>query len=63
MFKFVVGANSPHRTEFKSTVNFEHIKGHYYTSHKQINPNGIVAVGPDLALFDRPHHRDEIGKN
>jgi len=31
---------------FKDTTNFEHIKTHYYWSHKQINPTGIVPVGP-----------------
>lgn len=30
------------------TVNFDHIKQHYYGSHKTINPNGIVPAGPDL---------------
>ncbi|NCJ05301.1 glutathione S-transferase family protein [Synechococcales cyanobacterium C] len=30
------------------TVNFDHIKGHYYQSHKTINPTGIVPVGPDI---------------
>lgn len=30
------------------TVHFEHIKKHYYGSHKTINPNGIVPVGPEL---------------
>lgn len=28
------------------TVNFEHIKLHYYGSHKSINPTGIVPKGP-----------------
>lgn len=28
------------------TVNFEHIKRHYYESHRQINPTGIVPAGP-----------------
>jgi putative glutathione S-transferase len=28
------------------TVNFEHIKGHYYTSHPTINPTRIVPLGP-----------------
>ena len=28
------------------TVNFAHIKGHYYGSHRTINPTGIVPVGP-----------------
>ncbi|HLT91886.1 MAG TPA: glutathione S-transferase family protein [Woeseiaceae bacterium] len=31
-----------------STVNFTHIKGHYYGSHRTLNPAGIVPVGPDL---------------
>lgn len=30
------------------TVNFAHIKGHYYESHRTINPTGIVPVGPDM---------------
>lgn len=30
------------------TINFRHIKEHYYRSHKNINPTGIVPVGPDL---------------
>lgn len=30
------------------TVNFKHIKEHYYGSHKMINPNGIVPEGPKL---------------
>jgi putative glutathione S-transferase len=34
----------------RETVNFEHIKSHYYQSHKHINPTGIVPVGPDLDL-------------
>ncbi|KAI8893550.1 putative glutathione S-transferase [Globomyces pollinis-pini] len=36
----------------KETVNMEHIKGHYYLSHIQINPYQIIPVwnGPDLSL-------------
>lgn len=30
------------------TVNFKHIKDHYYRSHKNINPTGIVPAGPKL---------------
>ena len=41
------------------TVNFEHIKGHYYTSHKTINPTGIVPRGPKLDL-DTPHGRESV---
>ena len=32
----------------KETVNFDHIKEHYYQSHDTINPNGIVPKGPEL---------------
>jgi len=31
---------------FKEWTHFDHIKTHYYWSHKQINPTGIVPVGP-----------------
>ena len=41
------------------TVNFTHIKRHYYQSHKRINPTGIVPLGPALD-FDIPADR---GKN
>lgn len=33
-----------------ATVNVEHIKRHYYESHRNINPTGIVPAGPDLAV-------------
>jgi putative glutathione S-transferase len=33
------------------TVNFDHIKKHYYGSHRTINPTGIVPKGP-LVGFD-----------
>ena len=35
------------------TVNMYHIKHHYYESHRQINPTGIVPIGPDID-FDDP---------
>lgn len=34
-----------------STVNFQHIKQHYYSSHRQINPSGIVPAGPILPFL------------
>ncbi len=37
----------------RATVNFEHIKRHYYESHASINPTRIVPAGPDLA-FEQP---------
>ncbi|MGE6531489.1 glutathione S-transferase family protein [Pseudomonas sp. NPDC077382] len=41
------------------TVDFTHIKQHYYASHRHINANGIVPKGPDLALH-RTHDRDRL---
>ena len=32
------------------TVNFAHIKRHYFQSHRNINPTGIVPLGPRLDL-------------
>ncbi len=32
----------------KQTVDFTHIKRHYYMSHKEINPTGVVPLGPIL---------------
>lgn len=45
--------------EVRETVNFAHIKGHYYESHRTINPSGIVPVGPALD-FDAPHGRESL---
>jgi putative glutathione S-transferase len=38
------------------TVNLEHIKRHYFESHRQINPFGIVPDGPNVD-FTIPHGR------
>ncbi|MFW0854528.1 glutathione S-transferase family protein [Cronobacter dublinensis] len=40
------------------TVDFGHIRHHYYCSHKTINPTGIISIGPWQDL-DEPHGRDE----
>jgi len=40
-----------------STVNMEDIKRHYFTSHPNINPHGIIAEGP-LDDLHAPHGRD-----
>ena len=42
------------------TVNFDHIKRHYYMTHTQINPTRIVPIGPVLDLT-KPHGREKIG--
>ena len=39
------------------TVNFEHIKRHYYGSHVTINPTQVVPLGPQQD-FTKPHNRE-----
>jgi putative glutathione S-transferase len=46
-------------TGVTETVNFSHIKQHYYQSHQTINPTGIVPIGPDLD-FSSPHGRERL---
>lgn len=41
------------------TVNFQHIKNHYYGSHRTINPTGIVPLGPQQD-FSGPHGREHL---
>jgi len=44
---------------FRPTVNFTHIKNHYYCSHRWLNPSGIVPIGPDRDFdtrVDRSNH-------
>jgi putative glutathione S-transferase len=42
------------------TVSIEQIKRHYYGSQRQVNPTGIVPVGPQLD-FGAPHDRARFG--
>ena len=41
------------------TVNFDHIKRHYYITHTEINPTGIVPIGPLLDLT-KLHGREKL---
>ena len=41
------------------TVNFDHIKRHYYMTHTEINPTRIVPIGPAFDLT-KPHAREKI---
>ena len=41
------------------TVNFDHIKRHYYMTHTQINPTRIVPIGPVLDL-GKLHDRERL---
>jgi putative glutathione S-transferase len=42
-----------------STTDFDQIKRHYYGTHPQINPLGIVPLGPEIDL-DAPHDRASL---
>ncbi|PJI45996.1 MAG: glutathione-dependent reductase [Pseudomonas sp.] len=41
------------------TVDFQHIKNHYYASHRTINPTGVVPLGPQQD-FTGPHGREHL---
>ena len=42
------------------TVDFDHIKRHYYITHDDINPTRIVPIGP-LQHLETPHGRERLG--
>jgi putative glutathione S-transferase len=42
------------------TVSIDQIKRHYYGSQRQVNPTGIVPIGP-LLDFSAPHDRGRLG--
>jgi glutathionyl-hydroquinone reductase len=46
---------------FGDTIDFDHIKRHYYEVHTDINPTGIVPLGPDLSGWTTPHGREALG--
>jgi putative glutathione S-transferase len=46
---------------FGDTIDFDHIKRHYYQVHRTVNPTGIVPVGPDLRGWLTPHGREDLG--
>ncbi|WP_069816438.1 glutathione S-transferase family protein [Streptomyces sp. TP-A0874] len=46
---------------FGDTTDFAHIKRHYYQVHTNINPTGIVPLGPDLSGWLTPHGREQLG--
>ena len=45
----------------RETIDFGHIKGHYYQSHRAINPTGIVPLGPRID-FDAPPNRPAFAR-
>jgi putative glutathione S-transferase len=46
---------------FGDTIDFDHIKRHYYLVHRDLNPTGIVPAGPDLSNWLDPHDRATLG--
>ena len=44
----------------RETVDFDQIKRHYYITHPQINPTGVVPMGPLMDL-DEPPGREHLG--
>lgn len=46
---------------FGDTVDFDHIKRHYYVVHEDINPTQIVPAGPDLRGWLTEHGREALG--
>lgn len=59
MGQLIDGIWHDRRPKVGETVNFVHIKRHYYMSHGPINPTRIVPVGP-LIDFDAPHGRERM---
>ncbi|MFZ4518173.1 MAG: glutathione S-transferase family protein [Microthrixaceae bacterium] len=46
---------------FGDTVDFDHIKRHYYVCQTELNPSGIVPDGPDVSGWVTPHGREALG--
>ncbi|WP_458094720.1 glutathione S-transferase family protein [Roseomonas sp. WA12] len=44
---------------FGETCDFAHMKRHYYESHPNINPTGVVPLGP-IQDLSAPHGRDNL---
>jgi putative glutathione S-transferase len=47
------------RGGFGDTVDFDHIKRHYYMTHDRLNPSRIVPLGP-IVDWNAPHGRDAL---
>jgi putative glutathione S-transferase len=43
-----------------ATVDMQHIKNHYYTSHETVNPSRVIAMGPQIDHLS-PHDRARSG--
>lgn len=50
-----------HTPGFGDTIDFVQIKQHYYLTHTDINPTGIVPDGPDLSNWLEETDRERLG--
>jgi putative glutathione S-transferase len=41
------------------TCNLDHIKDHYYRSHPDVNPTGVVPAGPEID-YSQPWSRVKL---
>ncbi|WP_329236280.1 glutathione S-transferase C-terminal domain-containing protein [Actinoallomurus sp. NBC_01490] len=46
---------------FGDTIDFPQIKEHYYVVHRDVNPTGVVPLGPDTSGWLTPHNREHLG--
>ena len=46
---------------FGDTIDFPQVKEHYYGVHRQLNPSGIVPIGPDPSGWATEHRRGDLG--
>ena len=51
-----------HHDGIAETVDFDHIKRHYYMTHPEINPTKIVPVGPSFKC-DASHNRARLSND
>ncbi len=46
---------------FGDTIDFTQVKQHYYLTHEDINPTGVMPKGPDVSNWLEPHGREALG--
>ena len=46
---------------FGDTIDFVQVKQHYYLTHEDVNPTGVVPAGPDVSGWLEPHGREALG--
>ncbi|MEF8882218.1 MAG: glutathione S-transferase C-terminal domain-containing protein, partial [Halapricum sp.] len=53
------GSETTRETGVAETVDMDHIKEHYYTTHPDVSPKRIIPTGPEPD-FEAAHDRDEL---